>query len=147
VYLLGKKSNKICEPSSGGIGNRLNANRNKLRYTANQSTLKTIGGIVPPALKPRSSAIAKKKMNDKIRFENGPAADTFASSIKGFLNFLLSTGTGFAQPIIAKPDANAITGTITLPRISTCFIGFSVSLPSFFAVSSPSLNAKKACAN
>ena len=37
VSLFGNKSNNICEPSSGGIGNKLNANKNTLRKTPYQS--------------------------------------------------------------------------------------------------------------
>ena len=66
------------------------------------------------------------------RFISGPAAAVIAISLLGFLNFLMSTGTGFAQPkwkstIMARPMR------------SMCFSGLSVSRPMRLAVSSPSL--------
>ena len=88
-----------------------------------------------------------KKIIAKIKFEKGPAKETMASSRSLFLKLFLLTGTGFAQPIKAKPEANDANGIITVPIRSTCFIGLNVSLPSFRAVSSPNWDAENACAN
>lgn len=91
----------------------------------------------------RRAKTIKKKIA-KIKFETGPAAETNASSFNGSFKFLLLTGTGFAQPINANPEANAMIGIRTLPTKSKCFIGFNVSLPKSFAVESPFLFATKA---
>jgi hypothetical protein len=142
VSLFGKKSNNICDPSSGGIGNKLNVNKNTLRNTPYQSKLFIIKFCSPTIF----TEIRNKPNNntEKIKFESGPANETIASSIKGFLKFFLSTGTGLAHPINANPDAKAANGIITLPIRSICLKGFIVNLPKFFAVSSPSLFAKNA---
>ncbi len=142
VNLFGKRSNKICEPSRGGIGSRLNANKNTFRNTPYQSKLLIIEFCSPKIL----AEIINKTNNkpERIKFESGPANETIASSFKGLLKFFLSTGTGLAQPINANPDAKAASGIITLPTRSICLKGFNVSLPNFFAVSSPYLFAKNA---
>lgn len=143
INLFGKRSNKICEPSSGGIGNKLNANKNTFRNTPYQSK-----SLIIKFCSPKIFTEIRNKTNnkiEKIKFESGPANETTASSFKGSLKFLLSTGTGLAQPINANPDAKAASGIITLPTRSICLKGFNVNLPNFFAVSSPYLFAKNAC--
>lgn len=88
-----------------------------------------------------------KKKKASSRFANGPAAETIASSRSELLKFLLSIGTGFAQPIKAKPLANDAIGMIKVPIKSECLNGFRVNLPRFLAVLSPSFEAEYACAN
>ena len=142
VSLFGNKSNNMCEPSSGGIGNKLNANKNTLRNTPYQSK-----SLIIILLSPKIFTEIIKKTNNKtesIKFDSGPAKETTASSFKGWLKFLLSIGTGLAQPINANPEAKAASGIITLPIRSICLKGFNVNLPNFFAVSSPRLFAKNA---
>ncbi len=143
VNLFGKISNNICEPSRGGIGNKLNVNKNTFRNTPYQSRLLIIEFCSPKIF----TEIINKTNNttEKIKFESGPANETTASFFKGSLKFLRSTGTGLAQPINANPDAKEASGIITLPTISICLKGFNVNLPKFFAVASPHLFAKNAC--
>jgi hypothetical protein len=88
-----------------------------------------------------------KKRIAKIKFENGPAKDTIASSLNSLRKFFLFTGTGFAQPIKANPEAKEAKGISIVPTRSACFIGLRVSLPWSFAVLSPYLDAVNACAN
>jgi hypothetical protein len=91
-----------------------------------------------------SNAYASKKINEEknanIKFESGPASAEIAKSFFGFLKFLGFIGTGFAQPNLKNTIQSAPIG-------SRCFIGFIVSLPINFAVSSPSLLAASACEN
>ena len=70
-----------------------------------------------------------KNNNARRKLENGPAKETIASSRIWFLKFLLSIGTGLAQPMRAKPDANAAKGIINVPTRSACFRGLSVNRP------------------
>lgn len=79
-----------------------------------------------------------------MKLENGPANETIASSRKWFLKFLLSTGTGFAQPISAIPVEKDASGIMYVPIISACLNGLRVNLPKFFAVLSPSFDAENA---
>ena len=85
-----------------------------------------------------------KNNNARRKLENGPAKETIASSRIWFLKFLLSIGTGLAQPIRAKPEANAARGIMKVPIRSACLKGLRVNLPWFFAVLSPNLEASKA---
>jgi hypothetical protein len=82
-------------------------------------------------------------MKERIMFVAGPAAETRAESLRGFLRLLKATGTGLAEPNIKLPfeRINSIIGTRTVPIGSICAIGFKVSLPIIFAVGSPSLYA------
>ena len=138
VNLFGKRLNRICEPSNGGIGCRLNANKNTFRKTPYQRRSPTKEFPIPNI---------KNKMNSRDesnKLEKGPANETTASSLSGLLKLFLFTGTGLAQPINAKPDANAAKGIITDPIKSGCLSGFNVNLPEFFAVSSPNMCANNA---
>lgn len=59
----------------------------------------------------------------------GPASATSSSSLRGFLKYLGSIGTGFPRPNpIRKINKN--------PIGSMCLRGFGVNLPKFFAVGS-----------
>ena len=82
-----------------------------------------------------------------MKFENGPAKETKASSLKMFLNFDLLTGTGFAHPINAILEVSEIMGIRYVPIRSACLNGFKVNRPRFFAVSSPKIEADSAWAN
>jgi hypothetical protein len=85
--------------------------------------------------------------NERIKFENGPAKETIASSLKGFLNLDMFMGTGLAQPISAIPVVSEKRGIKYVPMRSACLNGFKVSRPRFFAVSSPNFEAESAWAN
>ena len=61
-------------------------------------------------------------MNERIRFDTGPAAAESAISRRGFLKYLVFIGTGFAQPKRKKSIQRN-------PRGSRCFRGLSESLP------------------
>ena len=52
------------------------------------------------------------EMNAKTKFAKGPAAETKARSLLGFLKFLVITGTGFAQPNPTKAIISAPRGSI-----------------------------------
>ena len=142
VNLLGNMSNKMCEPSSGGIGSRLKTDKKMFRNTPYhiKFTTKACGD-------PSQVSVIPNKMKNKTankKFENGPAKETTASAFNGSLKLRLSIGTGLAQPISAKPEANAAIGISTDPMRSICLSGFNVNLPNFLAVSSPYLFASKA---
>ena len=84
----------------------------------------------------------KPKTTAKEIFDKGPATETFISP--HFLSRKLYgfTGTGFAQPNkTGLPAINKSKGKIIEPNGSKCFKGFKVSLPSYFAVGSPKLEA------
>ena len=145
VILFGNKSNRICEPSRGGIGSKLNANKKTFRNTPYHNKFP-----ITESCKPNKFIEIINNINSniaKIKFDSGPANETIASSFKGLLKLFLFTGTGFAQPISAHPDAKAAIGIIILPTMSRCLIGFRVNLPDFLAVSSPYRFAKYACEN
>lgn len=142
VILFGNKSNKICEPSNGGIGRRLKRKRKTLNTTPIHKTLIII--LEEEAAINSANISAIKKRAAKIKLENGPANETKRSFFKGSLKFLRSIGIGFAQPIRMNPEVKAKNGITRLPTMSICFIGLRVSLPCFLAVSSPYLLATKA---
>ncbi len=127
------------------MGKRLKKNKNILKKIPYQKTFrsKELSSIFTL----KTDAKSKRKIIARTRLEKGPAKETKASSLRGFLKFLLSTGTGLAQPIRANPEKKVTNGTITVPIRSACFIGFIVILPEFFAVASPSFDAVNACAN
>ena len=145
VYLPGNKSNKICEPSNGGIGSRLNTNKNTLKNTPYHNKFVSI--LFSAEVFAEIKCIIIKSKIARIKFESGPAIETLASSIKGLPKLFLLIGTGFAQPISANPEAKEAKGISTVPIKSICLRGFKVKRPICFAVSSPSLSAIKACAN
>ena len=72
-----------------------------------------------------------------IKLDNGPAKATIYVFFP-FLNFNL-------QEQLAQP--NLMIKIAKVPNRSRCFNGFSVNLPSLFAVSSPSLDAASAWLN
>ncbi len=80
-------------------------------------------------------------MAASARLESGPARLTHIMSLPIFLKLRGFTGTGFAHP--KSPEKKSI----SVPMGSRCFMGLSVTLPSIFAVGSPSLLATHACAH
>jgi len=94
----GRSENKMCEPSKGGMGSRLN----------------TPSRILMKAMYPKSRASAglksapkkrKSKPNTKAtsRLEPGPAKLTHTPPHLGLRRFEGFTGTGFAHPKIMPP--------------------------------------------
>lgn len=81
------------------------------------------------------------------KFESGPAKETIALSLKGFLKLFGLTGTGFAQPIRNAPLKNDRNGKSNEPIGSICLTGFKEYLPCCSAVESPNFFAENACAN
>ena len=119
------------------MGIKLNKQRKTLKNTPYQSKDK-INLLLPLFV---LYTITKKIKNKiaKIKFESGPENETRVSSFKTFLKLFLFIGTGLAQPIRANPETNEANGKIIVPTRSICLSGFNEYLPSFFAVSSPSL--------
>ena len=66
-----------------------------------------------------------------------------ASPLRLSLKYIGLYGTGFAYPKTGPPRESSSNGMRTVPNGSTCFRGFKLSLPQFFAVGSPSLEAAK----
>jgi len=87
VNLFGKRSNKICEPSSGGIGIRLKAKRKILKNTPYQKMLiiLSLTGVEEFTNKRKQT----KNNTARIKFDSGPAKETIASSLYAFLKLLL----------------------------------------------------------
>ncbi len=133
------------EPSSGGIGSRLN--RNSVTLTSSAST--TTSNAVPSSCTLKTMAANRPAIR---KFTSGPAAATSAMPRCGERKCSGTTGTGFAQPI-AKPGrfsatpAQKVTANMAVPRRSRCRIGFSDSRPIIFAVGSPSRHATTPCAS
>ena len=131
----GKNLKRIQEPSSGGIGTKLNIAHKKLYIVIiPSSSIKgtEAGRLIILINNPKNIAIAK--------FVAGPEIATFKLPHFWSLKLYGFTGTGFAQPKIGPcpPVANNNkSGTITEPNGSKCFNGFSVSLPAYLAVGSP----------
>lgn len=135
--LEGSKENRICEPSKGGTGSRLNTPKRILMYAIYPKSKARIGfRSAPKNLKTRPNAKATN------RLEAGPAKLTLAlphfwsRRLNGF------TGTGFAQPkIMPAPVICDITaknkGKATDPMGSIWGKGLRVNRPAFFAVGSP----------
>jgi hypothetical protein len=126
------------------MGSRLNKQRNTLNTTASHRISISIFDAMSISLK--NMNMNKNKI-ESIKFDTGPATETTASSLNGFLKFLILTGTGFAQPIMKPPEIKVNKGIITLPNKSRCLIGFKVSRPLSLAVGSPNLFANHAWAN
>lgn len=133
---------RIRDPSSGGMGIRLNIPNTTL-ITANWP--KSIFRINGRGTTLISTAIAIAR---RI-FEAGPLAPTRTISLRGFLNAQKLIGTGLAAPNTNLPpvEINRTSGRIIVPNRSICAIGFNVNLPENFAVVSPSLYAVQPCAN
>lgn len=125
--LLGSRENKMCDPSKGGMGTKLNKPKNRLYITIILKKFKRekfkLKNLI---INPNRIAIAKLAI--------GPAKATF--KFPHFLSLKLYglTGTGFAHPIIGPlPEVikNKNKGNKKEPTGSKCFMGFIVSLPAF----------------
>lgn len=135
--LFPSKEKRIFEPSSGGIGIRLNIAKTILTKT------------ITPASGTMDSGINEKYPDSRIiipkniaitRFTRTPAEATQRFAIR-FLSALKLSGlygTGLAQPIKKGAWINIKnSGSIIEPYKSRCFIGFKVKRPSNSAVWSP----------
>ncbi len=130
-------ADRIREPSSGGMGTRLNVARTRLvRITI--SSAKTAG----PGSDEANPLITKPATTANIIFDRGPAMATNASPFFPDLRALKFTGTCFAQPRMIPPGKiTQSRGNIMDPNGSMCFIGFRVRRPMILAVWSPWLSA------
>src|SRR3989344_4950984 len=108
----GSRENSTFEPSSGGIGTRLNTPRRMLMKMiwetkkpkdesgVAKAPLVNEGASVAPAMAVRSAPLKGKSRRPaenaaaRARVENGPAQATRRSPIRGFLRFRGSYGTG-----------------------------------------------------
>src|SRR5512132_453453 len=133
------------EPSSGGIGNRLNRPRMRLASAKNSSTWITSGKSATrnasPVYAPKAARAATAATTINAKFDRGPASPTKSISRRGLRSFVGSTGTGFAQPNAPNPLIVSSAGRMIEPNGSMCGIGFSVRRPARLAVSSPKSNA------
>ena len=138
AYFSGSKSEKILDPSSGGIGNKLKIARIKFMRTTIKKNSKR--GELPTVtrvnLKSNVAIIANKM------FVAGPARETSAISFLPSFKLKGSTGTGFAPPkITGDPPKISISGKSIVIKGSIWRLGSRVSLPKSLAVGSPSLSA------
>ncbi len=142
---LGRNANKTPEPSSGGIGTRLNIASAEFVITMilNSPISAVDQFVIGPAERMRMNI---PNTNASVILLSGPAADTIAVSLSGFRKLRGLIGTGFAQPNTTPPGIIAIKrGSIIEPNRSMCLIGFSVSLPARRAVGSPNRSATNPC--
>ena len=132
----GRRLKRICEPSKGGTGIKLNIAKRTLMKTI-PANIEARAGDWPAMsgknrkIKPKNKAINK--------FEPGPAKETFKSPHFWSLKLKGLTGTGLAQP--KRKGLLVITnskGTRMEPIGSMWLMGFSVRRPAFLAVVSPS---------
>jgi len=126
----------IRDPSSGGIGIRLNM---AILMLMNEANDKHQLRVVLPAPRLYNNLLASIRMIAITRLEAGPASAVIAKYSFWFLKWRAFTGTGFAYP---NPKRNIV----IVPHISKCFMGFKDILPAFLPVGSPSFHAVQACA-
>lgn len=136
-YCWGNREKRSFEPSSGGIGIRLNTASVRLMMTMYEAI--SINGVITPCC---TNLIIHPKMRAMTRFESGPAAAIRNSPERLFLRLYGLYGTGLAQPKTNPGVMMAIiSGRMTEPKGSICLIGFKVSLPCNRAVGSPKRSA------
>lgn len=136
----GRIRENTFDPSSGGIGIRLNIPRSKLSLTTINKNQFKIADIFGSKGRKISNLISKAPIAAIKKFVAGPARDTIAISFLPSLKLNPSTGTGFAAPkITGEPDSIKIKGKAILIIGSIWGLGSRVNLPKSFAVGSPSL--------
>ena len=106
----GKRSAKIFDPSSGGIGSKLKIARSKFSSTI------FIRNISSSDARGRNRMRKPKKTAIRI-FVNGPASDTRARSFLPSFKLKGSIGTGFAAPKIIGNGKGAI-GSLGITKIT-----------------------------
>lgn len=129
----------IFDPSSGGIGIRLNKAKTIFSRTIEESKEMKVSLNIPVIKETRITTPKNRAI--KI-LANIPAEATH--TVPHFLSLKLAGlyGTGFAQP--TKNEAlvkTRISGRTTDPNQSKCFNGLKVSLPAYSAVLSPKYKA------
>src|SRR3972149_8433866 len=142
----GRRLPNTLLPSRGGMGTMLNTARETFIMTLNsvmaKTGLMTVGYVsrkAGPAMIRSLYAIADMAASNRL--ESGPATDTSVMERDLFLKFRGFIGTGLAQP--NSPEKKSI----MVPIGSRCRKGLRVTLPSIFAVGSPSLLATHAWAH
>lgn len=136
-----KTKGKMAEPSSGGIGIKLNIIKTKLMVMIE---VRSKGMLFPVGMKFKNS----EKITAVAKLATGPASAVRSRSFNGFLKLYGLTGTGFAQPNTKPvPEKMRSAGSKTVPTRSMCFMGFRVTRPAYLAVGSPKRSAAMACAD
>jgi hypothetical protein len=134
-YLGDKREKKTFEPSSGGIGIKLNiANTIFIITTYTTICIKEAEKELAPYLRTRPKTVAIR------RFEIGPAIEIRSSPHLLFFTLFGFHSTGFAQPKV-KPAKEVMTGTTNEPKSSKCFRGLRVRRPWSLGVGSPNNSA------
>ena len=136
----GSEANNTFDPSSGGIGTKLNTASTMFAYTIMERR------IVKSDVGSRRTRIANADASSI--FAIGPAAPTSAGPHFPPRKLYGLYGTGFAYANKNVPPDVHIRriGSTMVPKKSMCASGFSVSRPSCFAVGSPSRYAIHPCA-
>ena len=118
------------DPSSGGIGTRLNTAKTRLvKTTISRATMAGFGNPV------QKNLITSPATSASTIFERGPANATRASPFLPDFRALKLTGTGFAHPkMMPVCEMAQSKGKMIDPSGSICFMGFKVSLPMILAV-------------
>ena len=130
----GMSEPNTLEPSRGGIGIMLNKPSTKFICINPIKNWNKIAGAEikdPNVLGIASGTKINMPTKASKKFERGPANAVNAISCFGYLKLFGLTMTGFAQPNLKNKMK-------IKPIGSMCFKGFKVSLPSRFAVLSPS---------
>jgi hypothetical protein len=123
-YRLGKNENRIFDPSSGGIGIRLNNARTKFVRKIIEAMVRKETGTCDPANRISSPKMPARKILARI-----PAMATINFPSRSCLKLSGLYGTGSAQPITNPALVSIKTrGKITEPNGSRCLSGFNVSL-------------------
>lgn len=137
LYLGDKNENKIFEPSSGGIGIRLNKTRTKFKITIIEAIFKK-GPIKEALIINGENLISNPKIIAINKLAKTPATETSIVPFLTLRRLFGLYGTGLAQPI-TKPalDKTRSKGRTKEPNMSRCFIGFRVRRPLRRAVLSP----------
>ena len=123
-------ADNIRDPSSGGIGTKLNTAKTRfVKTTISRAKTAGFGSPVPKNL------ITSPATKANTILDKGPAKATNASPFLPDFKALKLTGTGFAHPNMIPPGKMAQSrGNIIEPNGSICLIGFKVSLPIILAV-------------
>ncbi len=133
MYLYGKNASNTLDPSSGGIGIRLNAASPMLMFTIWNRNISPARPVMLYHLAPKN--LKNNTVNTAVKiFPATPANDTITKSRLGCLKYLVFIGTGLAQPTPTNSNIN-------VPTRSKCANGFSDSLPLISAVGSPTILA------
>lgn len=104
MYLYGKNASNTLEPSSGGIGIKLNAASPMFIFIMINKNRIPVFPDIKKILSPQN--LNNNTVNTAVKiFPATPASDTIIKSSLGCLKYLAFIGTGFAQP---NPTSNNI---------------------------------------